>query len=183
MFESRFKDTTRLDKETDLSFYPLIEHIGFEIRMQEKKENGEVFTPLNLVDRMLEISKPEPDKFNLDLCAGHGQFTIRMLRKFYNADQTFDIDNYLKNYHWFNELNIDSAKKLIYIFGENINLAIGPAQELKNFPCDESSVWLKGIFYYDTSIKRWLSKDIKELDNILNNCINPISEVNSKALF
>lgn len=181
--ETRFKEVSGLPLETDISYYPIIEHIGFEIRLQEKKQHGEVFTPLELVDRMLEISKPETDKYNLDLCAGYGQFTVRILRRFISQDPNFNIDLYLKNLHWFNELNIDSAKKLVYIFREKINLAVGPAQELKNYPCDSKGIWLKGIFFYDSTIKKWVSKDIKELNELSMENINSNNKINSKALF
>jgi hypothetical protein len=181
--EKRFKEVTLLPQGTDLTQYPLTEHIGFQIRETEKKTNGEVFTPLQLVDKMIEISKPVYNKFNMDLCAGHGQFTIRILRKFANEHPAFDIPSYLKNYHWFNEYNIDSSLKLIYIFGEFINLAVGPAQELKRMPCDENGIWLKGIFYWDETFKKWVSKDIVELENILNSTTNNTIKSSSKALF
>ena len=149
--EQRFKEVTKLQPLVDLTVYPLTEHVGFEIRLQEKKDNGEVFTPLQLVDRMLEISNPQPDKFNMDLCAGHGQFTVRMLRRFVNQNKDFDIYCYLKNFHWFNELNPKSVEDLIYIFGKDINIAAGPAQELKYMP-EEDGVWKPGIWWWN---KQW----------------------------
>jgi len=181
--EKRFKEITLIPQGTDITSYPLTEHIGFEIRETEKKTNGEVFTPLELVDKMIEISKPKHTKFNMDLCAGHGQFTIRILRKFANEHPAFDIPSYLRYKHWFNEFNVDSAIKLIYIFGEDINLCVGPAQELKQMPCDENGIWLKGIFYWDASVKKWITKDITELENILNSTTNNTIKSSSKALF
>jgi len=181
--EKRFKELTLLPQGTDLTQYPLTEHIGFEIRMTEKKVNGEVFTPLELVDKMIEISKPKHTKFNMDLCAGHGQFTVRILRKFANEFPAFDIPSYLKNYHWFNEYNIDSSLKLIYIFGESINLCIGPAQELKRMPCDENGNWIKGIFYWNETFKKWVSKDIVELQEIVNSQPTTQTKSKSKSLF
>lgn len=182
--ESRFLEVTGLPRKTDLTPYPLTEHIGFDIRNAHKKESGEVFTPLELVDRMLEISNPDPTKFNMDLCAGRGQFTIRILRRFVNQNPDFNIRYYLTNLHWFNELNVQSCIELIYIFGETINLAIGPAQELKNYPSDfETNIWNKGIYYWDAAIKKWVSKDIEELNNLSNGCINSDIKVKSKSLF
>lgn len=182
--EKRFKEITGLSEKTDLTIYPITEHVGFEIRNEQKKESGEVFTPLELVDRMLEISNPNAAKFNMDLCAGRGQFTIRILRRFVNENPNFDINNYLRNFHWFNELNIQSCIELVYIFGENINLAIGPAQELQNYPTNfETNVWERGIYYWDLSYKKWISKDITDLTNLLNGCINTDIKVTSKSLF
>lgn len=37
---------------------------------------------------------------------------------------------------------------LCRIFGININLAIGPAQELKSYPEDSTGTWLKGLFKF-----------------------------------
>ena len=181
--ENKFKEITLLSQATDLSIYPITEHTGFEIRMNEKKEHGEVFTPIELVDKMIEISKPEPDKLNMDLCAGHGQFTIRILRKFVNENKNFNIYSYLQKYHWFNEYNIDSSLKLLYIFGENINLCVGPAQELKSMPTDINGFWLKGVFYWDQLLNRWSSKDIEELEALYNIQQPNKKESSSKALF
>lgn len=181
--ETRFKEITGLPLSLDISKFPLTEHIGFAIRSKEKQELGEVFTPLHLVDKMIGIAKPEPTKFNMDLCAGHGQFTVRMLRKFKNDNPDFAIESYLKDLHWFNEFNVKSALDLLYIFGENINLAVGPAQELKNFPQDETKTWRRGIFYYEPSIKRWIKSDLKELEKISMATIVTEKKVHSKQLF
>lgn len=169
--ESRFTEVTGISPDTNLSVYPLTEHVGFKIRIQEKKDNGEVFTPLELVDRMLEISKPEPNKFNMDLCAGRGQFTIRILRKFQNQSPDFDIDYYLKNFHWFNELNIDSVKKLFYIFGKDINILIGDARKIKEIKNQVYGIWI-----YEND--QWLETTYEKI-----NSIPIIIEQKSKKLF
>ena len=157
--ESRFKEIT--DITYDLSIYPILTPSPFKIRTDLKNSHGEVFTPLDLVDKMLEISKPNPNKFNLDLCSGRGQFTIRMLRKFHNENNNFNIEYYLENLHWFNELNEDSANDLQYIFGNKINLAIGPAQELKHYPVDVNNIWVTGIVKWNG--KHWETNDDKKL--------------------
>lgn len=180
IIESRFKEVTKLPSNTKIDYFPITEHIGFKIRLLEKKDHGEVFTPLNLVDRMINISKPNPDKFNMDLCAGHGQFTIRLLRKFYSDNNNFDVNNYLENVHWFNELNLYSALELIYIFGDRINLAIGPAEELKRYPQDTNEVWQKGIFYYDENLQYWVKKNTEQIREIAD---KPKTTVTSKQLF
>jgi len=181
--EKRFKEVTKLSPDVKINYYPIKEHVGFEVRMNEKKNHGEVFTPLQLVDKMLKISKPKPDKYNMDLCSGHGQFTVRMLRKFIEENASFDIENYLKNLHWFNEINLDSVLQTIYIFGENINMAIGPAEELKKYPCDENKIWLKGIFLWDNYLKRWVNKDVEEIVEINKQSIDNNIKVQSKQLF
>jgi hypothetical protein len=158
--ESRFLEITGLAQ--DLSIYPINELVHFPIRKDLSKSHGEVFTPISLVDQMLETSRPEPIKFNLDLCAGRGQFTVRMLRRFTHFNPQFQHKEYLEAFHWFNEINEDSCKELLYIFGSNINLAIGPAQELNTFP-EENGVWKKGLWKYCDSRKSWFSveKDLQ----------------------
>lgn len=181
--ENRFKEITSVDNKTDLSLYPITEHIGFAIRVDNKKDKGEVFTPLNLVDKMLEISKPEPDKYNMDLCAGHGQFTVRMLRKFTNEQPEFNLTEYLQNLHWFNELNIQSCKELLYIFGNDINLAIGPAQELKSYPSDIKNMWQKGIFIWNDEVSKWITIEPAELLVLEINQTSSTTKLNAKPLF
>jgi hypothetical protein len=132
---------------------------------------------------MVLIAKPEPDKFNLDLCAGHGQFTVRILQKFTNENPDFSIQDYLTNFHWFNEFNVKSAIDLLYIFGDSINLAVGPAQELKSYPQDDTKVWERGIFYYNSSFKKWVKTDIKELEKIATESIETPKKVHSTPLF
>jgi hypothetical protein len=139
--EQKFKEVAGVNPLHDLQIYPLTEHVGFDVRDSEKKANGEVFTPLQLVDKMLEISKPKHNKLNMDLCAGRGQFTIRMIRKFTNEIPDFDLSHYLKKYHWFNEYNIASCLELIDIFGEDINLTCGDARELKNMKDNIHGIW------------------------------------------
>jgi len=151
--ESRFLEVTGLQQ--DLSIFPVTELVQFPIRKDLSKSHGEVFTPPSLVDKMILTSLPLPNKFNMDLCAGRGQFTVRMLRYFTSHNASFDIKSYLTTYHWFNEFNLDSCHELLYIFGEEINLAAGPAQTLKSYP-EEKGIWKRGIFIYDETQKTWL---------------------------
>ena len=161
--ENRFKEICII--EADFTVFPHAE-IYKQIRRQENAHLGEVWTPSMIVDKMILTSNPQPDKFNMDLCAGRGQFTIRILRKFTQDNPSFDINNYLTQYHWFSEINEDSCRELLYIFGNKIdgtsvplNLAIGPAQELKSYPEDKNGVWLKGLFKYNEKTKQWLEVD------------------------
>lgn len=178
--ENRFKEVTLLPHNLDISTFPITEHIGFEVRLKEKKENGEVFTPLEIVDKMIMGSDVKSNAYNMDLCAGHGQFTIRMLRKFYNDNPHFDIKEYLTQWHWFNEFNPVSSKELIYIFGKNINLLIGPAQELKKMQSDQNDIWFKGIYQW----KNGYWTPIKDISDIVlqHQNITTVKKT-SKALF
>ncbi len=161
--EKRFIEITKLPKGTDLSVFPLTQHVGFQINEKNKKNMGEVFTPLQIVDKMILLSQPKPVKFNLDLCAGQGQFTIRMLRYFVNNYKDFDINYYLHHFHWFNELNLDNIIDIAKIFGNRINLCIGDARELGKMVEDENGMWKKGVYiYYDNE---WC--DLKEVTQTL----------------
>jgi hypothetical protein len=153
--EEKFKNITGVPQDVKISYWPITEHIGFNIRTEEKQKMGEVFTPLQLVDKMISKAQPHPRQFNLDLCAGHGQFTVRILRYFVNQFPNFNIQEYLSQYHWFNELNPESVFFLQEIFGENINIAAGPAEALKNYPKDTDEIWERGIYYWISSTNSW----------------------------
>jgi len=74
----------------DLSQYPLEKSSEFATDKKKSRDFAEVFTPPHIVDRMLDAVPFKDGSKNLDLCAGHGQFTIRMLRKF-SLIKGFDI--------------------------------------------------------------------------------------------
>ena len=167
--ETKFKQITELSDDVNLTIYPITEHIGFDIRTEEKNNLGEVFTPIQLIDKMLETSHPKPTEKNMDLCAGRGQFTIRMLRKFINENKDFNIQSYLSNNHWFNEFNIENAKDIIKIFGEDINLCIGDARLLKDIPNNKDGNWDNGIWIYDG---RWYKTKADNLNYRHNNFFN-----------
>ena len=103
----------------------------------KSREFAEVYTPLYIVDEMIQtipVGGMTPTTTNLDLCAGYGQFSIRIVRKLHDANANFNLDNYLRHYHFFNELQISSCYKLLWIFGSKINLAIGDALQLGKLP-------------------------------------------------
>lgn len=160
-YERRFKEITGLDQ--DLSVFPITELAKFPIRKELSKSHGEVFTPPSIVDKMLLTSKPKCDAFNLDLCAGRGQFTIRMLRKFTLECSNFSIKDYLKKYHWFNEMNEESCREILSVFGVDINLAVGPAQELRSYPMEIDGIWKRGIYKFHEFDGSW-----KKVDENLN---------------
>lgn len=143
IMEDRFKVVTSL--VGDLSSYPIsrADHLDFETDREKSREFAEVFTPVYMVDQMLgTIEGLNTTTRNLDLCAGHGQFTIRMLRKFMNEDSSFDLRKYLMQRHFFNEIQPESCWKLLWTFGSNINLAIGSALKLNKLPENWKGVWV-----------------------------------------
>lgn len=151
--EARFKDVAKLEGDFSLMPMPKDNHLQVKTDKEKSDTFGEVFTPIWLVDQMLErISDYDwrnPNKVTLDLCAGYGQFTIRMLRKKYTLmGNKFDIKNFLFGTHYFSELQLSSCYKLLHIYSPKINLFIGDSKELKSLP--ESC---SGIFIYKNGWK------------------------------
>jgi len=165
--EKRFLEISGL--KCDLSKFPLKpDDIKNNIKINKDKSNqfGEVFTPLWLVDKMIlksGIEKLQESKSTLDLCAGWGQFTIRMIRALANYDKDFDVYKWLKENHTFIELQPESAYKLLKIFGIDINLFIGDALKIR-----EVTKW-DGIYIYKDYWKEvpfeWLSEYINYNEN------------------
>jgi hypothetical protein len=125
----------------DLSQYPLEKSSGFATDKDKSRDFAEVFTPPHIVDKMLDAVPNYNGSKNLDLCAGHGQFTIRLLRKLSQV-KGFDVGKYLKTKNFFAELQLESCYKLLWVFGTGINLAIGNALELKKLPRNWKGIWL-----------------------------------------
>jgi hypothetical protein len=153
-FEERFKVLCGLGG--DLSKYPLTksDDVHFETDREKSRMFAEVFTPLYMVDRMLDEVPFVSSKSNLDMCSGYGQFTIRMLRKLYQSDSSFKVASYLRQ-HWFSELQVSSCYKLLWVFTPRINLAIGDALQLGKLPRGA-----KGIWYYLEALGEWV--DVSE---------------------
>jgi hypothetical protein len=164
--ESRFLQVAEL--EGDIALFPLTKENHLQVVTDKDKSNkfGEVFTPLWLVDEMItrvsDYDWKNPYTTTLDLCAGYGQFTIRMLRKKYSVlGDNFDVYKFLKSYpdeirkqsatHSFSELQLTSAYKLLFIFGSRINLFIGDSRMLNILPDGT-----KGIWYYCTKSNNWI---------------------------
>jgi len=150
IIENNFKIVSGLS-HIDLSIYPLDKHSkGMQVRTDKNKsaEHGEVFTPLWLVDSMLErlsnASWKDQSLTTEDLCSGYGQFTVRMLRKKYEVlKERFDIKKFLMETHLFVECQPNSCFRLLYIFGRNIRLLIGDASKKGLLPDDaEVGVWV-----------------------------------------
>ena len=130
--ESKFKKLNNI--EIDLKDFPLEEYtiIRYSNNKLKKKQYGEVFTPLYLVDRMIQQAAPIPETRTLDLCAGLGQFTIRLMRYYQNNFPIFNIEEFLRK-HYFNEIQLESCNKLKEIFGSKINLLNGDCKKI-NLP-------------------------------------------------
>lgn len=162
VIEKKFLEISGL--KCDLTKFPLQpDDVKNNIKVDKDKSNqyGEVFTPLWLVDKMIlkaTVEKLYQSKSTLDLCAGWGQFTIRMIRALANYDNQFDVYKWLKEKHTFIELQLESAYKLMKIFGIDINLLIGDALKI-----NEVRIW-NGISYYDNYWKpiprEWLQSEI-----------------------
>jgi len=164
--ESRFLQVAQL--EGDIALFPLTKENHLQVTTDKDKSNkfGEVFTPLWLVDEMItrksDYDWKNPNLTTLDLCAGYGQFTIRMLRKKFSVlGDDFDVYKFLKSYpdeirkkpatHSFSELQLSSAYKLLFIFGTRINLFIGDSTMLNILPD-----YTKGIWFYCNKSKDWI---------------------------
>jgi len=162
--ERRFIEVSGLEIK-DMSVYPMLETVKEETQVTTDKEMSdefsEVFTPLWLVDKMIEQSEldwKDQTKTTLDLCSGYGQFTIRLLRKKYaELGEDFDVFTFLNDTHWFNELQLSSCFKLLYIFGANINICIGDSMMLTVLDEDDSGI----VYYYAESKTKgaWINID------------------------
>lgn len=139
--EKRFLEITGLTE--DLSQYPIKEHAQQKTSNDKSKEFGQVFTPLSLVDRMLEKCEDWDDnsKTILDLCAGCGQFGIRILRKKLTINPNINIEEFIKEKLFFSEIQISSCIRLLYIFGPDINLFCGDSRKLDKLPDNMHGVW------------------------------------------
>lgn len=172
-FESRFKDVANL--EGDFSLMPMPKEYHLQVSTNKEKSDtfGEVFTPIWLVDSMLErVSDYDwrnENKITLDLCAGYGQFTIRMIRKKYQLmGENFNLKRFIQQTHYFSELQLSSCYKLLHIYHNNINLFIGDSKELKSLPEN-----CTGIYYYKNG---WI-----ECTDIVKEIIgNPKKKYNKK---
>jgi len=150
--ERRFKEVSELDG--DLSQYPLTSETHLQVKTNKEKSDqfGEVFTPLWLVDKMIEQKEDYTNLGNtLDMCAGYGQFTIRLIRKLMKVHgESFNLGEFFKK-HWVCELQKESCYKLLYIFGKRLNVAVGDARNLETLPEDS-----KGIWHYDDMLNVWV---------------------------
>lgn len=141
--EERFKVLCRIGG--DLSKFPLseLDDVEFDTDKDKSREFAEVFTPLYIVDRMVNlIPSMTQNKTVHDLCSGYGQFSIRVLRRLYQRHSiNFKIKKYLKDQLYFSELQLSSCFKLLWIFSTDINLYIGNALRLGKLPPNAKGIW------------------------------------------
>lgn len=127
----------------DLSIFPITSKIGYATDREKAREYAEVFTPPDIVDRMLQVVPTLPVSTRyLDLCAGHGQFAIRILRKVVEENPGIDLDKFIQENLFFSELQVESCYKLLKVFGDKINLAIGDSRNLHLLPEGWRGVWV-----------------------------------------
>ena len=162
--ERRFIEVSGLT--CDLSIFPMPENTNSQTQTDNHKSDlfGEVFTPIWLVDKMILRAKDSllKAKAPLDLCAGYGQFTIRMLRCIVEhrklQKKSYNIKQWLNN-HSMVEYQLENAYRILYIFGTDVNLYIGDACFLNKIQEQEDD---NGIFIFDAG--KWLNitKKIKK---------------------
>lgn len=154
LLEERFKVVCSSD--WNLSKYPLTDKDDVQFNTDKDKSRifAEVFTPLHIVDQMLD-TVPQMTMWtrNLDLCSGYGQFSIRIIRKLVEVHGSeFNVGKYLMNNHFFAELQVSSCYKLMSIFSTAINLFIGDALKLGKLPANA-----KGIWVYLDALDEWVN--------------------------
>ncbi|MGI0058308.1 MAG: hypothetical protein ACREBJ_00950 [Nitrosotalea sp.] len=139
--EKRFKKTCKMTY--DISIFPMSNGVSnVETDKTKSKEFSEVFTPLWLVDRMIKRVKfKNADTRTLDLCAGYGQFSIRLMRYFNDKFPDWDVRKFIKENHAFSELQLSSCYKLLNTFGNKITLFIGDSTYLSKLPPDARGIW------------------------------------------
>jgi hypothetical protein len=170
--ESRFLKVTGMTG--DLATRKITRENHLQVKTDKKKsdEHGEVFTPLWLVDDMLDRVADDrlknQDATTRDLCAGYGQFSVRLIRRKYEIlGEDFDLGGFLKETHCFVELQPNSCYRLMKIFGTGIRLCMGDATKLGALPddaCEGIWVWCeaRGVWKDMTAaiVKRF--NDIEE---------------------
>jgi hypothetical protein len=155
--ESRFLEAAELTG-INIGHFPLEQQEGLQVTTDKDKsdEHGEVFTPLWLVDTMLDRVDNETWKDQRltteDLCSGRGQFTIRMLRKKYSVlGAKFNIEKFLTRTHLYIEIQPRSCFHLMHIFGTDIRLLIGDAAKKGKLPPEAE----KGIWVWSDACQEW----------------------------
>jgi hypothetical protein len=179
-FEKKFKEYAKITDNIDS--FPLANNIAnIETDKTKSKEFSEVFTPLWLVDEMIEqVNFKSANVQTLDLCAGYGQFSIRLMRHLWKIDPDFNWVDFIKKNHAFSELQLSSCYKLLTIFGNYITLFIGDSTYLNKLPEKAKGLWcyIESYGYWvclTKTIQKVLKEDITEeefvktVKNIIDN--------------
>jgi len=156
--ENRFLEVAGF--KGDLTVASITKDNNMQVAVNKEKSDlhGEVFTPLWLVDKMLDRVSPAEWKCltrtTFDLCSGYGQFTVRMLRRRYSyLGERLNISRMLSEYHLFAEIQPSSCFRLLYVFGTDIRLLIGDVSKMGELPDNAE----QGIWVYE---KRWLDRTL-----------------------
>lgn len=142
IIERQFKKIANISH--DISTYPLSSKLTTQVKTDKNKSKkfSEVFTPLWLVDRMIsQVKWNDPYSPTLDLCAGYGQFSVRLMRHHINKFPDFKLAKFIKSHH-FSELQLSSCYKLLMIFNIKINLFIGDSIQLNKLPTNAFGIWI-----------------------------------------
>lgn len=151
--EKRFLECTNLD--IDLTIFPVKKCENIKTNKDKSKKYGEVFTPIFLVDEMIELDVISPQKKYLDLCAGLGQFSIRLLRALTNKYPDFELDKFIAQKLFLIQIQKESQQKLKYIFGGKLNLYCGDAFNLKYSQNTD-----RGILVFNEKTKKWQNEQV-----------------------
>ncbi len=140
---NNFKRISRINLK--LAQFPLSNEFDTQVDTDKSKSKkfGEVFTPLWLVDQMIgQVNFLNSEFQTLDLCSGYGQFSIRLMRYYFNTFDDFNLNDFIINNHYFSEIQLSSCYKLIEIFSQNINLFIGNCLYLNKIPENAKGIWV-----------------------------------------
>lgn len=175
--ERRFLEVSGLN--LDLSVFPLEESISSQVKTDKEKSDqfGEVFTPLWLVDKMIlkaTVERLHQSRSTLDLCAGYGQFTIRMMRALANYDPNFNCNEWLVNVHTFIELQLSSCYKILHIFGVDINLFMGDALQVDKITNRIGIYYFKGL--WNLLDRNWVRSIMDNEEAFINEITNKFEE-------
>ncbi|GBQ90716.1 hypothetical protein [Gluconobacter albidus] len=102
-------------------------------RHADGTDKGEVYTPADIINKMLDMSKPEdwsnPDITMLEPSCGNGRFVIEMIKRFMDGleqiipNESERFKHILENQVYAGDIQMDSVLELYnnieYIFGSN----------------------------------------------------------------
>lgn len=122
--EKRFLEVAGLSGNLAARSITLDNHLQVKTDKTKSDKHGEVFTPLWLVDQMIDRISDHKIKdqalTTTDLCSGYGQFSVRLIRRKYSVlKESFDLDKFLGETHLFIELQPNSCFRLLHIFGKD----------------------------------------------------------------
>ena len=178
----------KIIKETDFNQ-------NLSINPEAKLLYGEILTPFNLIDDMLNMLPDnvfsDPNKKWLDAGAGTGFFSMKLYWKLFDGlncviENEEDRHNHIvKDMLYLSELRHENVLKLREIFGENANILEGNFLELKgkyDYVIGNPPYNCNGIKKVPTNRKLSKKRDgqtiwiafIRHSINLLRDLVNPI---------